>query len=312
MKVMRYSVFIILMLLVLGSFAGGQIVTEKPVQTNSFTQHEVGIAIDLVDNDRLMVVWNDFEFSPYRPGYGVSSDGGDTWASGVIVPNNYHQFGFDPSVSYNTLGVAFYCYVGSTGEFKGPVYVSRTSNQGATWYHRNTGSGNGSDKPYLAVDNGSNEDTRGNIYIVWKKALEGIQFARSTDGGITFDSYQRLDEGFMGQTVTLSPTDSDKPSSGVKWTQGPVPAVDPRNGHVYVVWLEADGSTGSSGRIKLRKSDDTGTSWGPTHTILDGFTVAGKEEIGSIRNSNLPTIVVDPISGDIYVAAIDWNGGISM
>ena len=93
----------------------GQIVTEVAVETEFHDQSETAIAINPTDSEHLIATWNDFRSSPtYNPGYGVSQDGGVTWnQTGIITPDSVRIKGFDPSISFDGSGNAFYCYIAS-------------------------------------------------------------------------------------------------------------------------------------------------------------------------------------------------------
>ncbi|NIR95747.1 MAG: exo-alpha-sialidase, partial [Gammaproteobacteria bacterium] len=110
-----------------------------------------------------------------------------------------------------------------------------------------------------------------------------------------------------GEGAYLSPNISNSEISS-EVVQAAVPAVAP-NGDVYVVWLYTAGSTGSPGEIRVRRSTDGGNTFGPTITA-DNITTAWKVFVGTgLRATSMPTVTIDPNSGNIYVAYIQYDSG---
>ena len=260
-----------------------------------------------------MAAWNDFRilpFSPFKPGYGFSTDGGSTWSTGVITPlAGTYNSGFDPSCSFDRNGNAFYTYIASAG-FLGPVYISRTTDNGQIWDTFQVSSvSNQQDKPYMAIDNtGGSRD--GRIYISWtnfSSSDNDIIFAFSTNQGSSFSEITIVSKNTdPGSGAYLSPNSSSS-SVNAGFVQGSVPVVAP-NGDVFVAWVDSDGGTGSTGSIRVSKSTNGGTSFGSA-IVAASITVAWKENVGILRGSSFPTMAIDSNSGTIYVAYTQWDSG---
>lgn len=89
------------------------------IETNTYDQHETAIAIHPTDANILMATWNDNRNvgtgTTSKPGFGFSSDGGQTWfAHDIIKIQGEPINGVDPSCSFDKLGNAFYCFVKKT------------------------------------------------------------------------------------------------------------------------------------------------------------------------------------------------------
>jgi len=124
-------------------------------------------------------------------------------------------------------------------------------------------------------------DANGNIYVVWEDLGNfldyDIYFAKSTDGGISFESNVRVNDD--NSTVTFGAF--------------PTIAVD-INGNIYVVWQ--DRRNDGSSHIYFAKSTDGGIYFEPNIRVDDS----------SHSGQGKPSIAVDA-NGNIYVAWEDWR-----
>ncbi len=292
----------------------GQIVTEVAVETEFHDQSETAIAINPTDSEHLIATWNDFRSSPtYNPGYGVSQDGGVTWnQTGIITPDSVRIKGFDPSISFDGSGNAFYCYIASVYGL-GDVAISRWLSGGVGWedpaviVHDNPL--NEDDKPYIAVDKtGGVHD--GNIYVSWTDCSIGmvIKFSYSTDGGNTFSPPFEIDSTpyEVPSIYSIPSTNQDDTTSNNPFVHGSMPAVAP-NGDLYVMWVEVDyNANDSPARIKLKRSTDCGVTFGPT-LITPDFHIAdvtvGDLDVRSYLHASL---AIDPSDGDLFVSYTEY------
>ena len=122
----------------------------------------------------------------------------------------------------------------------------------------------------IAVYKDESEST--NVYAVWADDSEGLSriwFAKSSDGGTTFDAPITVDEGTSPQQIS------------------PAIAVD-GSGNVYVVW--EDYREGDAD-IFIKKYD--GSGFGNRNKV-------NSAETGSVDYDTTPSIAVDTL-GDIYV-----------
>ncbi|HZT66853.1 MAG TPA: sialidase family protein [Acidimicrobiales bacterium] len=93
--------------------------------------------------------------------------------------------------------------------------------------------------------------TGDSVGLIYATSTGGVNFARSTNGGVTFT------------TSTVSPATSDTTSSNF-----PVVA-DAGNGDLYAVWLDVAASTDT---VKMAESTDWGATWGPPTTLVSTGT----------------------------------------
>lgn len=153
------------------------------------------------------------------------------------------------------------------------IYYKKSPDGGANWAagQRLTWTSSGAGSPAIAGDSSDN------LHIVWQDSSPGnaeIYYKRSTDGGATWTSTQRL-------TLT----------SGQSY--GPTIAVDP-SGNPHVVWED---HTPGNAEIYYRNSLDGGATWTTAKRIT--WTSGG---------SFYPVIAVDS-SGDLHVVWWDDTPG---
>ncbi len=156
--------------------------------TTSGNQRETAITVDPNNPDHLMATWNNFypppyyEGYPYSPGWGFSTDGGNTWSIG-----NIDIQGFDPSCAIDDSGRAYYTHIQN-----GVVSIDYTTDDGHHWtYHPVSYSTSYQDKPYMAVDNtGGTYD--GRLYVAWNgndPNSYAIKFAYSDNQGVSWSEH---------------------------------------------------------------------------------------------------------------------------
>jgi hypothetical protein len=228
---------------------------------------------------RILIGFNDA--SKDVSGYAISTDGGTTFTHRRLPPPFEGQNLGSPSVSFGPDGEAYYARVILDSDDVSSIGVSRSDDGGATFsdtvdaaiwvsYPLDL-----QDKPQLAVDRGTSSPHIGNVYVTWTAFVENsyavILFARSTDGGISFDPPWRL-----------SPVDG----AGV---QSSHIAVAP-NGTIYVAFEDYHLSPGG---ITLMRSMDGGLSWAGPKTIATFTPIEILTGGGGVRASSYPVIAVD-------------------
>ncbi len=283
-------------------FFAGSIATAQPVNvkinTLSNRPEEVAIAIDPTNPDNMVAGAN--LRNVYR-----STDGGKTWKEARLPRGTYG----DPSLVFDPAGNVFYAHLLNTWEAIG---VRRSSDKGATWEPLVRVRGESSDsarpgslfktslqdKEWIAADL-SDGPGRGNIYMAWTNFTKygsrspldssSIMFARSTDGGVTFEPYVRVSDR-AGNAV-----DSDSTMEGA------VPAAGP-GGEVHLAWAGPEG-------IYFDKSTDGGVTFGEDRVISDmpgGWDI---EVSGIYRANGMPVTTCDvsrsPYRGTVYVNWVD-------
>jgi len=245
----------------------------------------------------------------------VSMDGGQHWSM-VTTPNPEGRVQGDDAITFNADGLAIHSYIAFDGirvarprRAESGIFVGTSSDGGITWAppvpvmdHVNTVMPF-EDKPWPVADNVQGSPHRGNVYVAWTRFdvygshaptdSSQIWFARSTDGGRTFQPGIRIsDQG--GNAV-----DSDST------VEGAVPSVGP-DGTVYVVWAGPQG-------LVFDRSADGGYSFGTDRVIGD---MPGGWDIdvpGVDRHNGMPVTGVDvsdgPHRGTLYVNWIDQRNG---
>jgi hypothetical protein len=159
------------------------------------------------------------------------------------------------------------------------------------------------DKPYPAVDNGSDSPHRGNVYVAWTRfdrygsddPLDNSQiyFARSTDGGLSFQPPFRVSQ--LGGDCR----DSDDT------VEGAVPAVG-IHGEVYLVWAGPRG-------LEFDVSLDGGNTFADDRVLFDMPGGWDSEVPNVSRHNGMPVTGVDhslgKFRGTLYVNWIDDRNG---
>lgn len=288
---------------------GPEIRVNNPVGDpgNQATQSETSIA---VTGQNVVIGWNDSAVcciagATRFSGFGVSHDGGATFTDqGVIpAPSGVDLFG-DPSVVADSAGNFYYASLAARGSLSG-LAVSKSTDGGTTFpiIRRADIDPTRSlfqDKEYLAADTSPTSPFQGNLYIAWGSFGifdVDIDFARSTDGGLTWFSAIAISGASGGRN-------------------GAVPAVD-RAGRVYVAWEDFRSGLLTGQAIFINRSDNGGATFSGERKVADVVAIGSQENCGgqllptlngSIRVTEFPTIAVDkssgPNDGNVYIA---WN-----
>jgi len=145
--------------------------------------------------------------------------------------------------------------------FTGPTYFSRTTDGGKTWV-----------KAHIIVPTGVNEQTIANYIVVNRQnglvydffdyiTVDGnthIGFATSADHGGTWSPPQIFQDLRTVGVNNLRTGDII-----------PIPAIDPTNGNLYVVWQDARFNGGSYDEVVLSRSTDGGVTWSSPAVVND-------------------------------------------
>ena len=302
--------------------------TNNPVDQNSADGDETFVTVDPRNPQHLMAVWNDYRI-PFgtlpnpNPGFGFSSNGGTNWTTNILtttsgLPPGYDG-GFDPTCGFDGLGNAFYAYVAFTRDpVTYTVFVSRTTNDGATWFPAvvvtPSITHDQQDKPYLGIgpDNkiyvtltdGAPPQPNTHIYTIFS--------VYSSDTGNSFHAPDTMASYLTGGAGAQSALGNPLSSNDVELTSfagGSVPAIAP-NGDVYVVWLDIDAS--GNARIKIRKKANGGSGYNAAVNVTPNpISLAIKFLITypPIRASSIPAIAINPLNNYLYVAWTENNSG---
>ena len=160
----------------------------------------------------------------------------------------------------------------------------------------------------MAVDNVSSAFP-GRIYVVWYDASGGgvkILLSYSTNQGQNWSRppliVDQIDNVIPGNGAMMEPGNTSPPPS-TPFLQYPMPAVG-ANGNLYITYVFAsgNGTEHPGGSIMFAESDNGGVSLvKPPYSLAD-INVIWNEPYEKLEISSSPTIVVEPMSGNIDVA----------
>jgi hypothetical protein len=251
-------------------------------------QGEPTIAINPRDPSNLAAAWIDYRLDN-RPAVATSYsvDGGLSWAEATFIPHNIGGFPGqgDPVLSADNDGNFYLVFISGVFSYPyyGGVWVAKSADGGASWpetlFRRLDNDLTFDDKPWIIVDR-INPASASYVYVGWSHGLtQEIWFARSTDGGETF------------QSDTLSSI-ARGAQFGTSFAIGP-------NGNLYVAW-RARVSTQTY--IFFTKSTDAGVTFEPERQI---FPCRGSAFINRLeRVFVFPYLAVNSSSGTLYMT---WN-----
>ena len=242
-----------------------------------------------------------------------STDGGRTFTA-IQPAGDSGRAGGDPSLAFDDKGHVFLSFLsiernglpGYWGHGPGAngIYVRHSADGGRTWDHEPVAviawTGNEpdvklEDMPRIWADTQSKSPHRGNLYIAWiewqiDKSI--VLYSRSTDGGKTWTTPQRI------STKAGLPRDDNGAVVGIIGTVAP-------DGTQYVVWNEGL-------NVTLAVSRDGGKSFGPSRPIFDVGPpyFGGASGIpGVSRAMGFPQVGIDATNGTLYVTWSDFRNG---
>jgi hypothetical protein len=296
------------------------------------TQSET--AITLGTGSKVIVAYNDsvdaVAGNYLATGHSLSADGGATFQDQGNVP--YQNVG-DPTLARSAkTGTVFLSTIGVDQSYANPsppppilisgqerINVSRSTDNGANFSNPVNGTPglvanvDYMDKPWIAVDNFPGPGY-GNVYLAGLDSYYpptgpfslNMLLTRSTDDGLTW--------GPSGGTQLTSSVYFNPFSEGPNVTVGPDHAV-------YAFWYNAKTIsfhtfTVINPEIVMRKSIDQGVTFSDPVTVtklrtdyVDGDLGLTDSAGNSFQTNAFPQAVVNPVTGDIYVAYDDWGNG---
>ena len=270
--------------------------------TNRDTQSETTLVLGSGAN--IVVGFNDSgSFVPPPPlnqftGYSLSTDGGLTFTDKGRLPASLNGDAGDPVLSRDTSSGTIYF---STLTFSGAgMQCFRSFDNGATFtapVNCAPGTSGLQDKDWNTVDNFAGAGQH-NVYVVWRDfgpvSEAGIRFSSSTNGGASY--------GPSGGTAIATP--------GAFNVQGAFVTVGPDHA-VYVYWLDQSAGFGTSNIIKMRKSTNFGSTFGPPVTIKTLHTTGVNGDLalkGGFRSNAFAQAVVNPTNASqLYLVYNDCS-----
>jgi hypothetical protein len=274
--------------------------------TVGFTQSETAV---IAFGNTVLVAFNDSGSTSGGTnkftGFSRSTDGGNTFTDGGVLPTNSTGDAGDPVLARNdATGRIFFATLQASSTPINGIAVFHSDDDGLTWSTPAQGAPGKpttglQDKEWIAVDNFAGAGN-GNVYLTERDfgPGNGIYFYRSTDNGNTF--------GPNGGTLIASVTLSN--------VQGAFVTVAPDHS-VDVFWYA--GTT-----IQMRKSIDQGLTFGAPVTVATFVTPDGSNGDLSLtgirqgtatasifRSNKFPEAAVNPVNGNIYVTYNDNPAG---
>ncbi len=254
---------------------GATFSTPKNLSNNTGDSSGPQIAVDVSGN--ISVVWADTTSPNADIFFSRSTDGGTTFSTPKDLSNNTGGiFSFAllfPQIAVDASGNINVVWANNTLT----IFFSRSTDGGATFSTpKNLSNAGGSFQPHIAVD-GS-----GKINVVWRGSTPGnadIFFSRSTDGGATFSTPQKLSNNTGESELPQMVVDSSG-NINVVWHD-----VTPGNLDIFFSRSTDGGATFSTPK---NLSNNTGNSSGP-RIAVDGD-----------GNSNVVWVDTTPGNSDIF------------
>ena len=272
--------------------------------TTSILEAEEHIAVDPNNANTFVATVSDFALGGFNTTkYAVSPDNGGTWTEHyvpldplfgfLVTGDGYLWFAnSDPTVAIDKSGNVYLAnlYLDVVDNGNG-LYVSVASlpavNFTASATYPVATNPNGStniqeDKPWIAVDNGTNPSTVGNVYVCWSHFVgnsDSIVVSRSLDHGVTWSPPHQISTSAQNGAV-----------QGCQVAAGP-------GGEVYVVY---EGFfVGNRRQHFMAKSVDGGG----TFTIAQAITPLFNEVTfkSTYRKNSFASLTVSPTNGNVYV-----------
>jgi len=169
--------------------------------------NECTISVDPTDGNKMTIGWRQFNdvTSNFRQGgWGYTTDGGLTWTFPGVLQDNV--FRSDPVTNSDEVGNFFYLSLRSDGFSFFCDDLWGSTNGGQSWVERSPDQGaGGGDKQWLTIDK-----TGGPGHGFQYQADDGIncsgggvQFQRSTDGGVTWQAPISIPQGPVYGTLDV-------------------------------------------------------------------------------------------------------------
>ena len=251
-----------------------------------YIDSEGGQSIDLSDNE------TEWESIVVGQNFGLLLDKNHLWVDySPVSPNQGNM--------YNA-----WSWFGGNNDTE--IGISHSTDGGMTWstpFEISSEVNTGSQNQGVNIQTGPN----GEVYAVWaiydfwdfnlNGYEEALGFAKSNDGGQTFDPANRIIENIKGirQGITKN----------MRTNSFPVMAVDisgrSSNGNIYVTWANYGTpgiNTGTNVSIYFIRSTDGGLTWSDPTRVNQGTYEEGKE-------AYIPWMTCDPETGTISIIYYD-------
>ncbi|MBZ5572399.1 MAG: glycoside hydrolase [Acidobacteriia bacterium] len=287
---------------------GGAIVNDAPIVVNP------------LNHKQILVGSNDFNCPYYSSnlGFHLSQDGGSTWnlkcLDLIYVDfDPYVPIGPDPSVGYDTNGVAYIAgvYFDTKGDNTGFVGFEKSAD-GVNWsppavalYELIKDGISSATDDWLTIDTSLQSLHRDNVYVSAVVAgrnlsqwYNDVVVSHSTDSGAHWKAVR-----------VVPPQPSPAEDSYTSMSAG-------KDGTVYLTWMYCNygdgGCIDDKGYMLFSKSSDGGNTW--TTPVVMTVVTLNHENLpnANVGVDNYPAIAVDnsdgPHAGNLYVSMYSWTG----
>jgi PKD repeat protein len=238
-----------------------------------------------------------------------STDFGATWtpvvagsaAAGGLLDKNHLWIDNSPVSPYE--GNLYNAWTPFGGSNDTEIEIVRSTNGGLNWSAPvviSTAVNAGSHNQGVNIQTGPD----GEVYVAWA-IYDGwptdetaIGFARSFNGGVSYDAATRILSNIRGIRITQTGKNhrvNSFPSMATDISGGP------NNGNIYIVWSNVGVpgiNTGEDIDVYLIRSEDDGTNWSAPIRVNQDQAGLGKEHY-------FPWITCDPMTGDLSVVFYD-------
>ncbi len=244
-------------------------------------------------------------------GVSYSTDGGVTWTAKLVAPSppgwgslldkNHMWIDNSPVSPYE--GNVYDSWTNFGGSNNNQIEISRTVDEGVTWssaVNISSAVNAGSHNQGVNITTGPN----GEVYVLWviydnwPSDEDALGFAKSLDGGATWQPATRIINNIRGirnsgvgknMRVNGFPTMTCDISNG------------PNSGTIYVTWCNIGvpgTNTGSDADVYMMKSTDQGVTWSTPLRVNQDAAGLGKKHY-------FPWITSDPVNGNLSVIYYD-------
>lgn len=245
-------------------------------------------------------------------GVAYSTNQGESWTPvlvapapggfGAILDKNHLWIDNSPSSPYESYLYDAWTNMGNGGN-QNEIEIKRSIDEGLTWssaINISSAVNAGSHCQGVNIQTGPN----GEVYVIWAiydswpSDEKAIGFAKSLDGGATWQPAVRIINNIRGIRTTGV-------GKNMRVNSFPTMAVDisngPNSGAIYVTWANIGvpgTNTGTSADVYMIKSTNGGSTWSTPIKVNQDATGLGKKHY-------FPWITCDPDNGNISVIYYD-------
>lgn len=244
-------------------------------------------------------------------GVSYSTDGGITWTAKLVAPSppgfgsllDKNHLWIDNSPTSPFEGNLYDAWTNFGGTANNQIELSRSVDGGVTWspaINISSAVNAGNHNQGVNIQTGPNGEVYALwiIYDNWPSDEDALGFARSFDGGVTWEPATRIHgniKGIRSSGVGKNMRVNGFPTMACDISEGP------NRGAIYVTWcnIGVPGvNTGNSADIYMMKSTDQGTTWSTPIKVNQDTPGLGKKHY-------FPWITCDPVKGNLSVIYYD-------